>query len=308
MLRQTALILLALLWPAFAAMAESTRTQVVKVGGLTRTYRLHVPDALRKNRDLPLVIAFHGSGVDGAAMEKFSKFSELADREGFIVAYPDAIGHEWNDGREARKIRSQASHVDDVAFVEAMIIQISSLRRIDPKRIYAAGFSNGGIFAHYLGSKLAGRLAAIAPVSGGLAEPVLRDFKPAAPLSVCMIHGAADKAVPYDGGAVDNHDNGRVIGATQSGNLWTQQANNVFAAPTTSLLSDTTSQGHRRVKFTRWSAPKQKTEVVLYTIEDGGHGWPNDPQAASMLRFWRSTHTFDTTKAIWDFFKSHPKA
>jgi polyhydroxybutyrate depolymerase len=307
MLRQFALTF-ALLWPVLTAKAESTRTQVVKAAGLTRTYHLHIPDALRKNRDLPLVLAFHGSGADGGVMERLSKFSELADREGFIVAYPDAIGHEWNDGREARRIRSQATHVDDVAFVEAVITQISGLRRVDTNRIYAAGFSNGGIFAHYLGSKLADRLAAIAPVSGGLAEPVLRDFKPAAPLSVCMIHGAADKAVPYDGGAVDSHDNGRVLGAPQSASLWTLQANNLLAAPTTTLLSDTTSQGHRRVKFTRWSAPKQKTEVVLYTIENGGHGWPTDPQSPSVLKFWRSTHTFDTTKAIWDFFKTHPKA
>jgi polyhydroxybutyrate depolymerase len=306
MLRQIALIL-ALLWTVSTGRAESTRTQVVRAAGLTRTYRLHIPDALRKNRDLPLVIVFHGSGADGAVMERLSKFSELADREGFVVAYPDAIGHEWNDGREARRIRSQATHVDDVAFVEAVITQISSLRRVDTKRIYAAGFSNGGIFAHYLGSKLADRLAAIAPVSGGVAEPVLRDFKPAAPLSVCMIHGAADRAVPYDGGAVDDRDYGRVLGAPQSASLWTLQANNLLVAPTTTLLSDTTSQGHRRVKFTRWSAPKQKTEVVLYTIENGGHGWPTDPKAPSVLKFWHGTHTFDTTKAIWDFFKNHPK-
>lgn len=297
-----------LLLPVFMASAEPTRLQTVQVASLTRTYQLHVPNALRKNRDVALVLVFHGSGSSGVSMEQFSKFSDLADREGFIVAYPDALGHEWNDGRGAARIASQAAHVDDVAFVEAIITQITKERRVDPRRIYAAGFSNGGIFAHYLGSKLAHRLAAIAPVSGGVAEPVLRDFNPSAPLSVCMIHGAADKAVPYGGGAVDSHDNGRVIGAKESANLWTQLPGSTFAAPITRLLPDITSAGHQHVEFTRWSTAAKKTEVVLYTIEDGGHAWPRDPQTTSALKFWRSTRTFDTTKAIWDFFKSHPKA
>jgi polyhydroxybutyrate depolymerase len=302
--------ILALLLSAFSAMAATTRQELVRAAGLARTYQLHIPDLPRKNTKAPLVLVFHGSGADGASMEKLSRFSELADREGFIVAYPDAVEHEWNDGREAAKIPSQAMHVDDVAFVDAIIKQVSAAHPIDPKRIYAAGFSNGGIFAHLLGSKLAYRLAAIAPVSGGLAEPVLRDFKPTAPLSVCIIHGAADKVVPYYGGQVDDHDFGRVIGTKQTANVWTQQPNITFAAPTTKVLSDTTSNDHFHVKYTRWPSEGGKgTEVVLYTIEDGGHGWPTDPQGApSILKFWRISHSFDTTTAIWNFFKSHPKA
>jgi polyhydroxybutyrate depolymerase len=241
-------------------------------------------------------------------MERLSKFSDLADSEGFFVVYPDAVGHEWNDGREAPSIISQARHVNDVAFVSAMITQISKTHRIDPKRIYATGFSNGGIFAHYLGSKLANRLAAIAPVSGGLAEPAAKQFKPTSPLSVCVVHGGADKTVPFLGGEVDDHDNGRILATRDSVNLWVQKSGNTIASSTTGVLNNTTSEGNRRVTYTRWAAPESSAEVVLYTIEDGGHGWPSNPQPPSMLNFWRGSKSFDTTKAIWDFFKSHPKA
>jgi polyhydroxybutyrate depolymerase len=125
---------------------------------------------------------------------------------------------------------------------------------------------------------------------------------------VCAIHGAADQAVPFLGGAVDKHSNGRILATEQSLNLWAQQAGSAFAEPTTSLLSSTTAEDNHRVKYTKWAAPKGSAEVVLYTIEDGGHGWPVDPQAPSMLHFWRTSHSFDTTKAIWEFFKAHPKA
>lgn len=293
-----------------------------------RTYQLHVPGAgpmdrmesqVRGNtgkgspatvqtprRPAPLVIVLHGSGADGAGMERFSKFSPLADHEGFIVVYPDALQHEWNDGREVAAIPSQAGKVDDVAFVDTMISRISATHRIDPRRIYATGFSNGGIFAHYLGSKLAGRLAAIAPVSGGLAEPALRQFHPSAPLSVCMIHGEADHQVPFGGGEVDEHDNGRIIATEESANLWTQHAGS-FATPTSALLSDTTPIDHRRVRFTRWAGPSDGTEVVLYTIEDGGHAWPSEPEVRRVHRILRTSRSFDATTAIWEFFKRHPK-
>ena len=307
--------------------ADATR-ETVKAGANERSYRLHVPDVVLKEttagngrmfagkgapsavriprRPAALVIVFHGSGADGASMERASKFSDLAESEGFVVAYPDAIKHEWNDGRKARTIPSQAANVDDVAFVDAMITQISARHRIDPRRIYATGFSNGGIFAHYLGSKLAHRLAAIAPVSGGIAEPVVRDFKPVTPISVCMIHGAADKAVPFSGGNVDERNCGRIIATEETANLWTQRAG-TLAAPMTRLLDDTTPSDHHRVKLTRWPAAKSGVEVVLYTIEDGGHAWPTDAEVHRVRSFWRSSRTFDATKAVWDFFKSHPK-
>ena len=37
-------------------------------------------------------------------MEEFTEFSPIADREGFIAVYPDAVGQNWNDGREAGSI------------------------------------------------------------------------------------------------------------------------------------------------------------------------------------------------------------
>ena len=125
---------------ANAAVAGVTTKQMLDSGGVTRSYQLHVPDALRSDRAVPLVFVFHGSGADGASMERFSKFSAVADREGFIVAYPDAYAHEWNDGREAALIPSQAEHVDDVAFVDAMITAIGKVHLLDEQRIFAAGF------------------------------------------------------------------------------------------------------------------------------------------------------------------------
>ena len=78
------------------------------------------------------------------------------------MAYPDGAGRRWNDGRAVGAER------DDVGFVRALIDSLERELEIDPRRVYATGISNGGMFAHRLACELPGVLAAIAPVAGAL--------------------------------------------------------------------------------------------------------------------------------------------
>ena len=71
--------------------------------GYRRSYRLHVPEGYRETETVPLVVVVHGAFSTSAEFEQHTGFSELADREGFIVAYPDGIGilgflQHWNAG------------------------------------------------------------------------------------------------------------------------------------------------------------------------------------------------------------------
>ena len=80
--------------------------------------------------------------------------------------------------------------------------------------------SNGGIFSHYLGARLSARVAAIAPVAGGIAEPLRESFKPEHPVSVLMINGTEDPLVPFYGGGVAGGNHGRVIQTEAAARLW----------------------------------------------------------------------------------------
>lgn len=305
--RITLMLVLALCAGTALFMAEPVTPGHHKLdaAGLTRSYELHVPPNLPAGKAVPLVIVFHGSGDTGAGMERFSKFDNVADHEGFIVAYPDAIAANWNDGREATGITSQFNKVDDVAFVAALIKEISATHAVDAKRIYAAGFSNGGIFVHYLAAKLPVRLAAIAAVSGGIAEPLARDFKPAAPLSIFIIHGSNDTLVPFDGGDVDNGGLGRIISTTKTVEKWTK-CNAIDAKAESGLLPDINTQDKCRVLWSRWSSSANHAEILLYTIEGGGHTWPGGSQFLPVNVIGNVDRDFNATEAIWDFFKKHP--
>jgi polyhydroxybutyrate depolymerase len=239
-------------------------------------------------------------------MESFSQFSALANREGFIAVYPDALALNWNDGRNASSIPSQAQQVDDVAFVAAMIREIEGRRSIDPKRIFAAGFSNGGIFVHYLANQLSARIAAIADVGGGIAEPLAPAFHPKSPMSVLMIHGTADPFVPFAGGDVDYGGFGRIISIPQTAAAW-RKVNACDPKPESGTLPDTDASDQCLVKWSKWTGEKKQGELLLYTIEGGGHAWPGGPQFQPVSVIGRVCRDFDATKSIWEFFKEHPK-
>lgn len=289
----------------FVAEADTPKHYTLEAAGLKRSYELHVPPNLPADKPVPLVIVFHGSGDTGAGMESFSKFDVLADRDGFIAAYPDAIAANWNDGREAKGIASHFNKVDDVAFTSALIKEISSTHSVDAKRIYATGFSNGGIFVHYLAAKLPTGLAAIASVSGGIAEPLATSFKPATPLSVFIIHGTKDTLVPFEGGDVDYGGFGRIISITRTAEAWTK-ANALDAKSESGTLADINTTDNCRVSWSRWSSAANHSEVLLYTIEGGGHTWPGGSQFLPVNVIGNVDLDFNATEAIWDFFKKHP--
>lgn len=285
---------------------ESSR-HTLAFGGIRRSYTLHISDNAPKDKPVPLVLAYHGSGGDGANMAALTQWDAVSDREGFVVAYPDAVGKNWNDGRGVVTIFSQMSNVDDVGFTEAVIADIERQHAIDSHRIYATGFSNGGMFVHLLAEKLSTKLAAIAPVGGGIAEPLAATFKPAAPLSVFIVHGQADPFVPYAGGDVDISNNGRVLPTMQTVKIWTQRSMGNAKAQN-GTLPDKDPTDHCKVKWTRWAAGKNGPEVLLYTIEGGGHAWPGGPQFLPVSVIGNVCRDFDATTSIWEFFKKHPKA
>ena len=142
---------------------------------------------------MPLVLVFHAAGGKGRSIARHTGFTELAEQEGFAVAYPDGIGGRWNDGR-------RPSSRDDVGFVRALLDSLSRELTLDSNRVYAAGISNGAMFSYRLACDLPGVFAAIAPVAGALPANLPQRCVPAMPLSVVAFQGTADRSLPYDGG------------------------------------------------------------------------------------------------------------
>jgi polyhydroxybutyrate depolymerase len=286
-----------------AAAAERVLApHTIEVDGITRSYHLHVPSAVGPT-PAPLVLVFHGGGGTGPGTERLTRFTALADREGFLVAFPEGVEKNWNDGREFTSSRAHRDHVDDVAFVAVLIDAIGRAHAVDPRRVYATGISNGGIFSHYLAAHLSARIAAIAPVVGGIADPPDAWLRPEQPVSVLMLQGTRDPLVPYHGGAIA-FGRGKIIDTEEAARRWA--ALNGGREPVREPLP---ADGKDRCGGLRTIYPggRDGSEVTLVRLDGGGHTWPGGAQYLPELLIGRVCRDFDATVLIWDFFKTHPK-
>ena len=282
-----------------------TREESIEHGGLKRTYRIHVPSSYDGSKEVPLVLVFHAGGGSGRSAERNFGFNRLSDQEGFLVVYPDGIAHQLNDGRIGERF-AKVRGVDDVDFVRALIEHLAQSHKIDPRRIYATGFSSGGFLTHRLGWELSDTLAAIGSVAGTLDPREASRFAPKHPVHVLQIHGSKDVIVPYEGGEVagDAAQWGRCIPASAMIALWVIADDCKFPSKVENLPENDPNDGTSIQRETY--APGEKgAEVVLYTINGQGHNWAGRPAPSEVTG--PSTAEIEAAPLIWEFFKTHPK-
>lgn len=269
--------------------------------GRERTWVTHVPRAIKYGRPMPLVVALHGGGGRGEGMAGMSGLSELAEREGFLVTYPDGTSRlfadhllTWNAGDCCGYARSAG--VDDTGFIGAMLDALAQGYPVDPARVFVTGMSNGGMMAHLLGSRLAGRIAAIAPVAGALPPGLPR---PARPMAVIIFHGTADEHVPYAGGrgarALDRHAPRTPV--AEAVRYW-RNADGCSGTPVT--------ESRGSVRTETWGGGAEGSEVVLVTIRGGGHAWPGGTRGR-WLGGDPPTREVNASEVMWEFFRHHAR-
>lgn len=237
-------------------------------GGLQRSYVLHVPPA---SPPVGLVINLHGAGMTGAAQAALTNYNAVADRFGFVVAYPDGVDLSWADGRGASIPDRQG--VDDVGFLSALIDRLSRDFAIPPGRVFVTGMSAGGFMATRLACDRADLVAAVAPVAGTLGAGV--PCAPSRPVSVLQIHGTGDAVVPFGGGPmVGRGGPSDILSAPALAERWRQADG--CPGP---LVAQAASGPVQRTDAAGCAGG---TEVALVRIDGGAHIWPWAPDATAM--------------------------
>lgn len=279
--------------------------KTVTADNLKRTYYVFAPKNLPKNKKVPLVFVFHGGGGTAFRMDRFTKFSNLARRDKFIVVYPQGIQKHWNDGRIVDVVKKNGKPVDDLAFVKKMLNKMTKEYKIDQDRIFSTGISNGGFFSNYLAVNLSDKFAAIAPVIGGVAKSLSEKFPPKKPISVFIIQGTKDKLVPYNGGSVAGN-RGRFISTDDSIRLW-KDHNKTKKNAIKGNLPDINRRDGCTVETFLWTGGKNNTEVKLFKLNGGGHTWAGGTQYMPKFIVGNVCRDFSASEVIWEFFKTHPK-
>jgi len=281
---------------------------------LERTYHIHVPSLYDESVQLPLVIALHGRGGTGESMVIVTRkdFNKLADKDGFLVVYPDGIELNWNDGRmdEEANDRAHRENIDDVGFISALIDSMIKDYNIDPKRVYVTGISNGAIMSYRLACEISHKIAAIAPVDGSIPHMLYPECYPAMPVSVVAINNVNDPLVPYEGGSIYSSirriNLGKVLSVDESIGFWVNR-NQCSDLPVVVEEPDTDPKDGTRVTRKEYIDGTDGTVVVLYSIDGGGHTWPGGFQYLPAWIVGKTCRDINASEVIWSFFKRHSR-
>ncbi|MDQ7826654.1 MAG: PHB depolymerase family esterase [Candidatus Eremiobacteraeota bacterium] len=283
------------------------RKESMEWKGLTRTYILYLP-VREFEKHPPLVIALHGGGGTAQKMAGFTVkgFQKMADRDEFLLCYPDGVEGHWNDGRGISEYRAHKGNIDDVGFLTALIDSLVKNYGVDPARVYVTGASNGALMAYRLACEATGKIAAIAPVICPMGEAVYKGPKPAMPISVMIINGTDDPLAPYKGG--DIHLGKKTLGkavSTKETVEYFVKLNGCEKAPRTESLPDADPGDGCTATVETYGSGREGTEVILYTIKNGGHTWPGGTQYLPEKVVGKVCRDFDGASVIWEFFKRH---
>jgi polyhydroxybutyrate depolymerase len=275
--------------------------------GLLRDYILYAP-AFRAEHPAkrPLLFVLHGGGGTHRGMIRLTdgRFNELAERDGFFVVYPQGIDKSWNDGRLDRISGAHRRDIDDVGFFRALIGHLIAAYPIDPERIFVSGISNGGLMSFQLGCSLPDKIRAIAAVSAQIPAAIAPLCRSESGVSLAVFNGTEDPLVPYNGGQITvlRRQRGEVLSTDETVRIW-RQKNHCHPEARVAELPDLVDDGTRVTRI-EYSRCKNKSKVILYRIEGGGHTWPDGRQYLAVRRIGRTTRDINGCDEIWQFFKN----
>lgn len=308
-----------------AAAAVDCRTVPLTAGSSydctlgSRRYLLHLPPQFQKTKSYPVVLNLHGGGHNPEGFESLTAIVPNADQRGLVVVAPEGLEGLWNAGSCCGASAIQA--VDDVGFIRSVLDQVSSILSVDSRRVFALGLSNGAMMAHRLGCEMSDRIAAIAPVSGGLQNidetgKVYFDCLPAKPVSILEINGKADlgyrlqgvdTCAPYEGGftTLDSSETPYRRSIEASFNQW-KTANGCSSVSSRKTIGS----GSGRFECTQYSACANGSAASLCTIPNGAHWWPGAasfPASVALACGRGVVSPQSATSLALDFFLAHPR-
>jgi polyhydroxybutyrate depolymerase len=293
----------------FSQNSFSTEKNTIKHQGLERTYFVHVPDKI--NEDTSLVVVIHGYTSSAENIMFYSGMNALADRNNFIALYPQGtIDNQGNTFFNVGYSFHSESEVDDVSFIEMLVLDLQDNYGLNPKNTFATGMSNGGDMSYLLACKKSSLFSAVAPVAGSMMKSTLDSCKPEKNIPIFEIHGTQDKVTLFEGDLEDKDGWGAYYDITSTIKFWVEK-HQLNQKEVITLEDKDTSDGSS-VIFERYFTKDHKNEVWFYRIEGGQHTWPG---WKTDIKWWKNplywyylpvgNNDINTSEEVWSFFENY---
>ncbi|MCW3074697.1 MAG: Polyhydroxybutyrate depolymerase [Flaviaesturariibacter sp.] len=265
-------------------------------GGERRRYTIYLPASYQKEKgkSFPLVFNFHGGGMTMTEQMFYSRMNESAEKNGFIVVYPQGIKQDWNVGFEM----SYQYGTDDVGYIKALLASLLKEYRIEKRMVYATGLSRGGFFCHRLATEVPESFAAIAAVGAPLPDSVAYFHNRKESVGVMLVQGDRDEIVSYDG------KEKAYSSAMGTFEYWKKHNGLQESAAKQTLIDynkkDSTSVQVMEIKGNR-------VGVSLVSVRGGGHTWPGSNPFNIGFPLGETSQDINVNDLIWKFLSRHSR-
>jgi len=298
---------------------EVLLNQRIQHDGRRRNYHLYVPSSYDPSQPMPLVLDFHGFTSNAGEQMSTTGMNSIAEKEGFLVAYPNAISGDWT-----------LTEDHGLSFTDAVLDTIDNSYAVDATRVYATGMSQGGMMSYLLGAARPNTFAAVASVTGTRplsGEPNLfPSFVANIPdrsMPLMHVHGTADPLVPYLGGNSGIPGSDIVFPSVESVmSEWAANNGCGDLGPETKLeniyLDDNSTvsvfQYQDCGKYVGASGAELIAEAIHYRVNDGGHSWsvPESLRpgftvetAGEYAFLFPINSDINASQEVWNFFSRH---
>ena len=265
-------------------------------GGEKRRYTIYLPASYNKEnqKGFPVVFNFHGGGMTMTEQMFYTRMNESAEKNHFIVVYPQGIKQDWNVGFEM----SYQYGTDDVGYIKALLATLHKEFRIEKRKVYATGLSRGGFFCQRLAAEVPESFAAVVAVGAPLPDSVSYFHKKKSTVGVMLVQGDEDKVVSYDGKEKAYYS------AMKTFEYW-KKHNGLEAVPITQTLINKNKRDSTIAELMEVTG--NGVAVSLVSIRGGGHTWPGSHAFNIGYPLGRTSKDIDVNEVIWKFLSRHSR-
>lgn len=272
--------------------------------GNERKFILHIPSSYNGTAEFPLVVFLHGGGGNAQSAVSFTNFNQVSKAENFLMLYPQAFfeasanSFVWADGRG---LPPDNLGIDDVGFIDNLVTNLKQQYKINSKRVYLCGFSNGSFLTQRIAFEKNTQFAAIGTIGGTMSKSLYDSGNPQRALSQIFILGTADPFIPYNGGVVTGSNTLPIVGVEQAVNFWVTNNNCTTTLPVVNIPNINTQDSSTVSVYEYTNGNCNNTKVKYYKITGGGHTWPG-VKLTSVTTMGETNLDVFASREIWNFF------
>lgn len=236
----------------------------------------------------PAILMLHYDGGTPEMMGDLTGVGQLAATMGYWIILPAGVGGTWNDDP------SSLGGPDDVGFLSMVVQSIEEQYPVDATRVALAGFSNGGFMSVRMACEAPELFSSVFAVGATMKQSLARSCQPSKPLPIVFVLGTDDPLVKYDGRSLSMMSAQDVYARWLAYNSCDEAQTVTATLPT--LVNDGTSivQAHN-------ASCTSRGEVNLYTVNGGGHEWPDSLINTALIGLGKVTHNLNATQAVGVF-------